>query len=507
MILKYYLKLILLLVTTTIIFQGSQCASREMTTAKLAIRNQDVPKAIENLLAEIRKNPNNGEAYILLAELRVMQGDLPAALALMEQAEPLVANNPTLRDKPAHFKFEIFQQSVKSAEEAFNNFAQTRDKSQLQVAIQNYQVAVLLRPAFFEGYRMLGWCNELADRPDAAIAAYLEYIKILQPSIDIAVQNGFYIGTETKSLAARIGSPTVLREGRLTTGEPTVLEKYTVRGNDLFVFSVVKAGETVAKVESWSYNPPKNILPGEREIVPSAMTQPINSLAVIYYNRREKDNSLRYFQMIASIEPFDANVNSAIVTLFQELGRPEEAERAINENVTRNPDNYIFIAQLGDLFMNRGEYDNAIEQYERALAINPNFEAALRNIGACFGNKAARIQQEQNDLVAARTIRAVDVNTFAPYLIRAAEYFTRVLQTPTFRNNPDVMGDLVNIYMALPDKKALFEQTLRDFENLESTLSQAQLEQYYFRLLRIYGQTSNPKYATIEAKLNQLIGQ
>lgn len=502
---KYYLKLFLLLLVTTILFQGQQCASREMTTAKVAMKNSDFPKAIENLQLEISKNPKNGEAYILLAEIKAMQGDLPSAISLMNQAEPLVANDPNLKDRPAHWKFEQFQKSVKEGEDAFNRYAQNKNARQLESAIKSYQTALLIRPMFFEAHRMLGWCNELAERQDDAIAAYLEYIRVLQPTIDVALANGIYVGVETRSLARKIGQPTFLRGNKLTNGDSTVLERYTVAEKDLFVFSMIKAGETAPKVASWSYDPPQNILPGEREIVPSAISQPINSLAVIYYNRKEKDNSLRYFQMIASIEPFDENVNSAIVTLFQELGRPEDAEKAINDNVIKNPDNHIFIAQLGDLYMNRGDFDKAIEQYERALKIKPDFEAALRNIAACYGNKAAKIQQEQNDLLSAGKIKTINVDTYSPYLLKAAEYFVRVLATANYRNDPDVMGDLVNIYMALlPKEQANFDRTLREFEALESSVPRAKLEQYYFKLLRIYGQIKSPKYSEIENKINQL---
>jgi tetratricopeptide (TPR) repeat protein len=493
------------LLATAIIFQGQQCSSREMTTAKVAMKNGDIPKAIENLQTEINKNPKNGEAYILLAELKARQGDLPTAIDLMNQAEVLVANNPTLKDRPAHYKFELFQKSVKDGEEAFNKYSQNKNVRQLETALKHYKTSILLRPAFFEGYRMIGWCNELLDKPDDAVEAYNEYLKVLQPTIDVAVSNNIYVGVETKSLSQKIGQPTFLRGNKLASADSTVLEKYNVAAKDLFIFSIIRKDETVAKVVSWSYDPPQNILPGEREIVPSAITQPINALAVIYYNKKEKDNSLKYFHIVASIDPFDENVNSAIVTLYQELGKPEEAEKAINENVNKNPDNHIFIAQLGDLYMNKGDFDKAIIQYEKALAIKPNFEAALRNVAACYGNKAAKIQQEQAELQSSGKIKSIDPKTYTPFLEKAAEYFKKCLETSAFKNDPDVMGDLCGIYMALlPKEKDLFEKTLKDFENLENILPKERKEQYYFKLLKIYGQTKNPKYSEIENKINQL---
>ena len=502
---KNFVKLFAFLVVITIVLQGSQCSSREMTTAKVAMKSGDYDKALDNLQKEIEKNPKNGEAFILLAELRVRKGDVPGAIALMDQAEPLVANDPALRDRPTQFKFEIFRQCVENGQNAYNEYIQSNDKNKLIQSASYYNMAVMLRPNFFEGYRRMGIAFELADNPDQAMAAYLKYVEVIQPSIDIAVSNNIYIGATTKSLTQKIGKPTFIRGSRISETDSTLLERYTLEGNDLFMSSTSKnGGEPI--VVSWSYNPPKNILEIERQIVPDAMTQPITSLATIFYHKREKENSLKYFKMVNSIDPFDGNANSAIVTLYQELGNTEAAVRTINENVQRDPQNPLFIAQLGDFYMNQGDYDNAILQYEKALSIRPDFADVLRNIAPCYGNKAAKIQAEQHELIAARKMKAPDTAAYFPLLRQAADYFNRVLETPTYANDADVMGDLCSIYLALmPSARALFEATLARYEALENNIAENRREQYYFRLLKIYGETKSPKYNELEEKLSKLM--
>ena len=116
---KHYIKLIAILIIATIALQGFQCASREMTTAKVAIKSGEIDKAIENLNKEIEKNPKNGEAYILLAELNLGAGKVQEAINYMDQAEPLVAKDAKLKDKPKQFKFEVFKALLQQGEEAF----------------------------------------------------------------------------------------------------------------------------------------------------------------------------------------------------------------------------------------------------------------------------------------------------------------------------------------------------------------------------------------------------
>ncbi len=472
-----------------------------MTTAKVAIKSGDIPKAVENLQKEIEKNPKNGEAYILMAELKASTGDIPSAIALMDKATPLVEKDPKLKDKPTQFKFEIFKTLLQQGDESFTKYNQTKDKKNLLAASQIYSAITIIRPNYYEAYRLAGIAGELSDKPEEAIKAYEAYIQAIQPTIDIASEKNIYIGADRSSLS-KLGTAKFIRGNKLPNGDSTILEHFTVHNNDLYVMSVSKNNKVT--VASWSYDPPKNVLQPEREIVPDNISMPIVSLATIYYNtKKDKATSLKYFKLAASINPFDDDANSAIVTLYQELGKPEDAISAINENVKKNPSNPLFIAQLADIYMTNKQFDKAIEQYEKALTIDPNFAGVLRNVAACYGNKAATIQAEQNEQINAGKIKTPDTTAYYPLLRKSAEYFERALKTEAFSKDADAIGDLCGIYMVLgKGAQSQFDATLRKLENLESTLPENKKENYYLKLLKIYGQTNNPKYSEIEKKLN-----
>jgi len=68
---------------SALLMQGSQCASREMTTAKVAYQNKDYQKAVEFAKLEIQKNPNNYEAKLLLADSYIQLRDIENALLFL----------------------------------------------------------------------------------------------------------------------------------------------------------------------------------------------------------------------------------------------------------------------------------------------------------------------------------------------------------------------------------------------------------------------------------------
>ena len=73
--------------------QGFQCASPEMTTAKLAIRNSEWEKATTNLEKELSKNPKNIEAWIMLTQVHQSTGRYEEAAKTVSSAEKNVTDD------------------------------------------------------------------------------------------------------------------------------------------------------------------------------------------------------------------------------------------------------------------------------------------------------------------------------------------------------------------------------------------------------------------------------
>jgi predicted Zn-dependent protease len=59
-----------------IMFLGFQCASTELTSAKLYIQQKNWDKAIETLNTEVTKNPKSDEGYFLLGTVYSEQDNI-----------------------------------------------------------------------------------------------------------------------------------------------------------------------------------------------------------------------------------------------------------------------------------------------------------------------------------------------------------------------------------------------------------------------------------------------
>ncbi|HUJ15196.1 MAG TPA: hypothetical protein VL284_15525 [Thermoanaerobaculia bacterium] len=77
-------------------------------------------------------------------------------------------------------------------------------------------------------------------------------------------------------------------------------------------------------------------------------------------------------------------------------GNPMEQVRAqlaqLNATVQRDPKNFDALAQLGSMYMMAAKFPEAIDYFERALAVHDNPD--LRNdLGTCYYDEALRLAQ------------------------------------------------------------------------------------------------------------------
>jgi len=68
------------------------------------------------------------------------------------------------------------------------------------------------------------------------------------------------------------------------------------------------------------------------------------------------------------------------------------------------PDNPNALNNLGLRYQKEGEYEKAIEQFEKALELQPNYAAALNNLGICYGN-LDRLEEAERSFE-----RAIEIN-------------------------------------------------------------------------------------------------
>lgn len=120
-------------------------------------------------------------------------------------------------------------------------------------------------------------------------------------------------------------------------------------------------------------------------------------------------------------------VETLIGTASVLINETDKAKEHFNEAVRRDPRHYRAITNLGNLALEAGDIDTAIEVYERALKLNDDFANAHHNLGVAYRRKgqvsksvrhlrkAQNATQKQVREEARDTFRSGSAKQFAKY--------------------------------------------------------------------------------------------
>lgn len=111
---------ILLLALIAVVFAttGFQCGSAEVTTAKLAIQQQQWDKAEQSLLKEVTKNDKNEEAWFMLGQVRWEMKKFAPANEAFNKA---LALSDAHRKEIGDYRILFWQRSINEGVQHFNN--------------------------------------------------------------------------------------------------------------------------------------------------------------------------------------------------------------------------------------------------------------------------------------------------------------------------------------------------------------------------------------------------
>ena len=149
---------------------GFECASTEITSAKLYIQQKNYPKALEALQKEVEKNPKSDEGYYLLGyvdgELNNFKDMVDAynkSLGISKQFEK------NIKDSKKYFWAQLFNQGVGFFQKGTNS----KDKDSSQVyydkSINSFKQAVYIEPDSADTYKNLAFVYMSEQKYDEAI--------------------------------------------------------------------------------------------------------------------------------------------------------------------------------------------------------------------------------------------------------------------------------------------------------------------------------------------------
>src|SRR5690606_1459663 len=168
------------------------------------------------------------------------------------------------------------------------------------------------------------------------------------------------------------------------------------------------------------------------ELVPidsfSNNRQIILDVSRLYLMQGDTTNAIKYAEIGAQKYPEDGELATQNIELNLMAGNDEETIKAINDQVSKDPENKNLHYYLGIAYNETGDIEKAEASYRKALEIDANYLDANINLGGLILNKGidhfnktnnANLQQPEYD---AEIQKAYDIfDTALPYLEKAVE--------------------------------------------------------------------------------------
>ncbi|GAB1372437.1 hypothetical protein MASR1M45_24990 [Candidatus Kapaibacterium sp.] len=484
--------IIIMMIAGAVIFSGFQCASRNITTAKVKIKNQQYNEAEESLNKELAVNPNSEEALALMADINFQQKNFKEAAKYAKKVIE-VGKTPAILNQQQILINNIWVECYNAGIGYYNAFGTSKRTNLLDSALQNFKIGLELRPQMLDFYYFIGAVHELRNDKAAAVQAYTDYVNAFDKNYKFGLKNGLYTRAPRATALEKLGAPKLAMPGLTAKGDSTFSDYYVIDGKETYIFSEVIDGKMV--VVGWNYDIPQNWLPNEKKIKTEINSSPIAYLAQHYYNEKQLENSLKYIKMLIDLEPDNSNAYASMIGIYQDLNKTDEAIKAIQDRIKVEPKNPMYVTQLADLYQGLQKYDESIATYQKAIEIQPNYERAIRNLAAAHKNRASVKQRAEQDKSDANKTYKIDPEKYLPDLRESAKYFAKALEFKAFQNDMMVLTELANIYQVIEDKESL-KKIVRNLEAIEFTIEESKRNEYYLRMLKIYSEMGEANKAT-----------
>ncbi len=178
---------------------------------------------------------------------------------------------------------------------------------------------------------------------------------------------------------------------------------------------------------------------------------------------KKEDNMEKAQEILAAGQEKYPNNNSILIAeinLMLVQGKFDEVVAKLKKSIALEPENTSLYLALGDSYKELGKTDDAINYYQQALDIDPNYFLALYNLGVVYYSKAFDLNMEANDLPFDQKAKYKEVMDEAnEYFLKGLPYFERAYAIDS--EDPDVLKALRQIYTStkqLDKLKALNEK-------------------------------------------------
>ncbi|MFC7357124.1 tetratricopeptide repeat protein [Jejudonia soesokkakensis] len=176
----------------------------------------------------------------------------------------------------------------------------------------------------------------------------------------------------------------------------------------------------------------------------------LRNITLIYIEKGEDDKASELIKSARAENPEDTGLLRADADMAYRMGDMQRYNSLMNEIIATDPNNPDIHFSLGIAASELGEKEKAMEYYERAIELKPDYAGALINLGALKLEKEASIVEEMNGLGTSRADNArydeLKAEREALYREVAAHFEKAVVIE---EDNVGLVKTLVNIYSQL----------------------------------------------------------
>jgi tetratricopeptide (TPR) repeat protein/glycosyltransferase involved in cell wall biosynthesis len=264
-------------------------------------------------------------------------------------------------------------------------------------ALAQYRQALSHDAAFAEAHNNLGTLLAQSGQPDDALRAFRRAVE-LQPAYAEAYNNlGIFLGTR-RDFADAVAA--FERAVAIDGTRPIWLNNLGNALVELFRFEPALAAYDRAialdasYMEAWSNRgvalrglrrPDDAVASFQRALsISPHYLDALNNLGIVLKECRRFDEAIATFERGIATLPQGAKATVPLMTnlavVYEELARHDEAERIARRALAIDPGYFEAFNVLGNCAFERGEYDAALVEYEKALAADPENPNANWNL-------------------------------------------------------------------------------------------------------------------------------
>lgn len=479
---------------------GFECASTEMTSAKLAIKNKDYAKAEALLQKEVAARPNNAEAYSTLGALYFETERFVDMANAYSKALAITPNNlkPEELDAINGRKYNGWINYYNKFTDTYNKIA-TGDKSLLPKGIAYLDSSEMMRPDYADNWFSKGSLQDLSEDENGASVSYQKYISLVKKDLDKGLEKGLAVGMTPEQVSAKLGEPTTKK-----------IDKgfgYTnYANNDLYVYFIEDEKTKNAVVEGWKFF-------SDAAATPAYLKQtstPLRSSAFYYvgiaaYRAGEKDKSkydeaIQMLQYVQKMEPARNDVNNIIADSYVKAGKINEAKTALEKQISSDPNDPAAYLNYGNLLFNMKDYYGAASKFQNVLKLNlkdddNRLQTALYNLGAAYKNIGGNAMDSLRKVLQGKEPKANQLDLFEKPLRESAKYFERLKSIKGKQTDFSTLVELGNLYDVLNEKDKI-KGVVKELEAAEGVSNNASNGSYWRAMSRLYVILGDEKKAT-----------